>query len=1096
MNIRTPRFRSKSVSTVLTAVLLALFTFAAHAGIRTVGAVSAVQVQDTPAAPGSQKAVFQLADGGTLEVVPYAPDVVRVRYHFGGLWEKEEVAIAKPIEQWASFNCDFNDQGDIFLVETDDLVVEIVKNPNVQVHFKDKAGWYLLRDDRMEYNADYHPNQDSSYWDLQFTRALPKGFKLKAIKEMPAHEAYFGFGEYAGPLNRRGRNIQCWNTDTFAWGEGQNPMYMSLPFFYGAQGPVGDRPAFAYGVFFNNPGRPVFRMGTEWGNRYSFEAGDGQMDYFFFGGGDWHTMKNVLARYTELTGEPCALPKWALGYHQSRHSYDTQQKVENLAWALRNQDVPCDAVYLDIGVQRSWTQQHQLTFNANFYNVPGMIDYCESLGVKLVPIIEPCLTLEDPMYAEAAAGLHFLKDRWLNNYVGNNFLGAISWIDFSSTPAREWWKGKLGGYLNQYRFEAIWNDLNEPNEANTPLDVVYYVDGRYGGGGAAGDSRKWHANNRNTFCVRECSASYEALRQRHPDKRPFVLSRAGWPGIQRYATGWSGDNVASYDHLRHNIPLGVSVMISGQANFGHDVGGFVGNSWGELLTRWTEWGSMNPVFRNHTINGTGPQEPWAYGEPYTGLIRDTIKFRYELMPYLYTLSHESTVSGIPMNTPTVFHFMDDTETHYQNDYDFMVGDSLLAAPVYQPGANERWTYLPEGTAWYYWYNDERMDGGNWVRTDAPLGTLPLFVRDGAILPMGPWMYHANEYQPEYIDYHVWPKAYSEFTLYEDDGETLDYLAGEYATTRLISQERENGWTFSILPREGSYDPGREVAVVYAHDLDLVTAVHLNGENLSKYGDEPSLHANARGWMYDPARRLLIVKVPDSAELSSIDASITYVPTVRWIGNTHSWPSAGNWIAGDDLWVNIESAPVGAAVSARVVYSLDGGATWLSRDLEFGGLNNGNDWWHLNLGAFPAGTTVRYAIEVVDAAGSSRWDSNGGGNYLITAKTGQSLQWLGNTYHWPLNGNIHPQDNLWVNLETYPIGAARSAHVVFSDDEGVSWYSVPMAVGGRHGNNDWWHLNLETFASGTHIQYAVVARDGKGVDHWDSNRGMNFHALVE
>ncbi|MCB1128538.1 MAG: DUF5110 domain-containing protein, partial [Verrucomicrobiae bacterium] len=425
----------------------------------------------------------------------------------------------------------------------------------------------------------------------------------------------------------------------------------------------------------------------------------------------------------------------------------------------------------------------QLTFNYNFPNVPGMINYTGQRGVKLIPLVEPWLSTGDPKWGEAYGQLHFIKDYDLNQMITPIYFGSVSWIDFSSSPARSWWRGKLVNFLNQYPLAGIWNDLNEPadNEA-IGRNGQYWLDGRYPN---QWDSRRFHLNEKNVYNIRETSLTYEALLQKYPGKRPFVLSRAGFPGIQRYALGWSGDNVASWDHCRHNIRLGVSVMSSGQANYGHDVGGFVGNPSAELNTRWHEWASMTPFFRSHSIKDNEQREPWRYGDYYGGLMRNIIKFRYQLMPYLYTLAHQSSVDGIPMNTPTVMHFQDDPGTHYQNDYDFMVGDNLLASGVYEQGASQRWTYLPAGTDWYNFYTGEKLAGGNWAMQQAPLGRIPLYARAGAIVPMGPSMAYANQFQPDFMDIHVWPAPEgfaSSFTLYEDDGETFDFLGGEYAKT--------------------------------------------------------------------------------------------------------------------------------------------------------------------------------------------------------------------------------------------------------------------------------------------------------------------------
>jgi len=871
VSMREIKMKKWSIRQVLSILgFLCLGGAGASAAVQTVGSVTGYTYTNSPT--GNQGVIFSLSTGGQVEVTPYAPDVVRVRFHWNGLWPKEEIAIAKSFEAWPAFTSTRTDLGPTYRIETDQLDIEIVKSPFFQVHFYEKDGDALLLDDRTEFDSGYNPVNDSTYYPPPGGAsiwALPQGFKLKSRKVMPAGEAYFGFGEFAGPANRRGLNIQCWNQDTYGWGEYRNPMYMSLPFFYGTMGDSATRDAYAYGLFFNNPARPTFKMGTQWSDRYSFEAGDGQLDYFFFGGGAQHEMKEVLKDYSELTGKPYMLPKWGLGNQQSRHSYDNQAWVQWLVDEFRTRDFPLDAVYLDINAQNG---NNQLTFNGGFTDVAGMINYCEQRGVKLIPLVEPCLKTSDPMWNEANNFLHFIKDNALNTYVGDNFLGNISWIDFSSSYARNWWKGKLQNYLTQYPFQGIWNDLNEPNENDAPLNLVYYLDGRYGGGAVNGDSRKWHLNNKNTFNIMECSVSYQALAERFPNDRPYVLSRAAWPGIQRYAIGWSGDNTSSFDHLRHNIGLGVSVMISGQANFGHDIGGFIGNSWGELLTRWTEYGVLMPMYRNHTSNTTGNQEPWVYGEPYTSLLRENIKLRYELMPFLYSLMKESTVSGIPMNTPTVFQFTQDPGTHYLNDNDFMVGGVLLAAPVVNAGATTRSVYLPAGTDWYSWYDDTAYAGSQSVTVPAPLGYIPLFVKDGAIVPMGPSMDYVNDFQPNYLDLHVWPSGTSAFTLYEDDGESLNYLSGVYAETDFTCTEQAGSTSFAIGEREGSYNPGARSFYVIAHTVDMASGdtVSLDGAALTQFATEEVLRTQPSGWSYDSGERILVVKVADTAQAQTIN----------------------------------------------------------------------------------------------------------------------------------------------------------------------------------------------------------------------------------
>lgn len=875
----------KSHIFALLGFVLILGVSSADAAIQSVGSVTTATVSTDPA-NGNKKVTFGLTTGGALEISPYAPDVVRVRFHWDGIWPKEDIAIAKSFGQWGGFTTTFTDLGNTYVISTPELDVEVIKSPSVKVNFKSKQGYYLSKDYAIEYDVAYNPITDTTYDNVRYTHAFPFQFKLKNIREMPAGEAYFGLGEYPGPMNRRGRDIQMWNADTFSWQEGWTPMYMTMPIVYGIQGASAGRPSTTYGIFFNNPARPVFRMGTQWGDRYSFEAGDGQLDYFFFGGGTTHQMRDVIERYTEVTGRPTMLPKWAFGYHLSRWSYNSQTWVQWLAQEFRTRDFPLDTIYLDLDYMDSDANDYyqdgtlrQLTFNFNFPNVPGMINYAAQRGVKLVPLIEPWLSTGDSKWNEASGQFHFIKDYNLNQMVTPIYFGNVSWLDFSSTPARNWWKNKLLGFLNAYPLAGVWNDLNEPadNEA-IPRNGQYYLDGKYPN---QWDSRRFHLNEKNVYNIRETSLTYDALLTKYPGKRPFVLSRAGYPGIQRYALGWSGDNVASWDHCRHNIGLGVSVMISGQANFGHDVGGFVGNPSAELLTRWHEWASMTPFFRSHSIKGNDEREPWRYGTYYEGLLRNIIKFRYKMMPYIYTLAHESSVSGVPMNTPTVMHFQDDKETHYRNDNDFMLGDSLLVSPVYEASKGDRWTYLPAGTFWYNFYNGTKHPGGAWTQQSAPVGTLPLYARAGAIIPMGPSMAYVNEYVPNFLDINVWPTPAgysSEFTLHEDDGETFNFLAGVYAQTKFVGAATLNDFTFTIHARQGSYNPGTRNFFVKLRDANSPVTVKVNGTAIPY----DASHATASCYSYDSGSRIVTVKVPDNAAQKVI--LISYTATVDTDGD--------------------------------------------------------------------------------------------------------------------------------------------------------------------------------------------------------------------
>jgi alpha-glucosidase len=861
--------------------VLAVGPWTALAAPRTNGPVQSWVVRTNET--GHRSLFVNLATNGIAEVIPYAPDVVRVRFYFLGetnFFEREEVAIAKPLTNWPSFSATFTNASPTnFLITTEQLQVEVVFSNRFQVHFKDAAGRDLLRDRRLEWDSDYFMSADTNaYAQVAWPSGLsssvsnrPTGFKVRAVKEMPLREAYFGLGDEGGPLNRRGRVFQFWTQDTFGFEEFRSPKYTALPFWYGVQGPATGRPAFAYGVFFHNPARPVVDLSGTNGT-YSFEAGDDQIDYFFFGGGVSNTMPAVVDRFSELTGRPAFFPKWAYGYHQSRHSYTTQVQVVNLIERIRTEDISCDAVYLDIDAQNRGSQNHQLTFNAHFTNVPALVSFATNNGIQFVPIVEPCLTTNDPLYPQAFSNLFFIKDNGLSNYVGTNFLGAISWLDFSITPTRDWWRAQLTNYLGQFGFRAIWNDLNEPNENAMPLDTLWYLGGRYGDF-TTNDTRRWMTVNRNTYSWWQVTLTHEALREHAPNRRPFVLSRGAWPGVQAYAAGWSGDNVSSYDHLRFNTRLVSSVQISGQANYGNDVGGFVGAANGPLLTRWLQAGVLHPMYRNHNfldLFTPNPQEPWVFGEPYTLFSRAWIQFRYRLMPYLYSLAYEASTNGLPMNVPTAFLFTGDTNTWSMNEYEFMTGSHLLAAPVVSNAANSRAVYLPAGAAWYHWDTGHRHAGGSVATVPASLSRMPLFSREGAIIPMGPVMPHANAFQPGWLDWHVWPGASNRFVLFEDDGLSTNHLAGSFARTPVSVSGTSTNLTVLVAARTGGYDPGARDFFIVAHAMSNVTAVTDNGVALTRRASRDELSNTAgSGWAYDTVSRRAWAKVPGDGSVRSV-----------------------------------------------------------------------------------------------------------------------------------------------------------------------------------------------------------------------------------
>jgi alpha-glucosidase len=853
---------------------LLLSTRSMLAAVTPVGSITSLTVSNDPTT-GNSLYFFSISNGGTAEVTPWAPDVVRVHYHFTSLFTKEEPMIARSFSNWPAVVTSITDQGTNYLIQTPQLNVLVNKSP-FKVDFVDRnAGYTMLQDDPTN-SIQFDP----TYMMIDGT-ALPTGIsKLKCTKLMPTNQAYFGFGEYAGPSNRRGLNIMCWNHQSYEWGDGENPLYMNTPFFYGVQPAVGSTPAFVYGIFFDNPCRATFRMGSQSSYQYSFEAGDGQMDYFFLGGGTNHTTRAVIDNYSNLTGRPMMLPKWAMGYHLGRFSYWDQGWVEYIASTATASNIPLDAVYLDIDYMNYSTDTShntigplkQLTVNPTYYPDPfGMATNAASFGVKLIPLIEPWLEPADPLYNGENTNNDFIKANSGATYTGNIFVGNVSWLDFTSTATTNRWQADEVNWFHSVPWGGIWNDLTEPEDNDgIPINGLLWLDGRYGT--STTDTRRQWSNEKNYFVLASASSSYSTLSTVYPNRRPFVLTRSGNSGVQRYAGSWSGDTQANWYYNQACIRLGVNTMISGQANFGHDLGGFIGTVTGELLTRWHEWGALLPLYINHSqkgdnvwSDGNQGREPWRFspanaGSDYCSLMRKNIQFRYQLMPYLYTLMYNSTTNGLPINTPVFFNYYTDKNTLTSNEFDFLCGDYLLAAPIYTQGATTRSVYLPQPANWYYYPTGTKYGGGHTITVSAPLGTLPLFVRGDAIIPMGPSMQYANQITPGFLNLNCWPETSSSFTLYEDAGEGWDFTNGVFASTTFASSRTVTNWDFTIGVRTGNYNPGRTNYNIFVYNPDPVSAVKLNGSPLSQMANT---NAPAPGWLMTPTGQLEI-KITDTA----------------------------------------------------------------------------------------------------------------------------------------------------------------------------------------------------------------------------------------
>lgn len=621
-----------------------------------------------------------------------------------------------------------------------------------------------------------------------------------------ADERYYGFGEKAGPLDKAGLRLRMDAVDALAYNaETSDPLYKHWPFGITY---VPDR-AIAYGLFYDNPASAVFDLGREinaiYGPYRYYEAADGDIDcYLIYGPG----IPEVVEKFARLTGRPCLPPRWTLGYLGSTMRYtelpDADAQLRSFIARCAGYDIPCDGFHLSSGYTTNAAGKRQV-FTWNRAKIPdpaAITGAFHAAGMHVLANIKPHLLRSNPAYDEVAGRGGFVRaaeadapevvDYWSGGIAETD---PASYIDFSSTAGFDWWRGRVREALLDYGIDAPWNDNNEFELRDDAARCA-----GFGEPLPVGLARP-------TLTLLMGLASYEAVREAHPERRPFVLTRAASPGMQRYAQTWSGDNHTSWHTLRYNIPMGLGLSLSGMPNTGHDVGGFAGQPpEPELFLRWVQNGIFHPRFTIHSL-GLGGQvtEPWMYPEVLP-LVREAIRFRYRLLPYLYTLLAEAARTGAPIVRPLVYHYAHDLHCQTES-FDFMLGPNLLVASVLEPGAQTRAVYLPAGTDWCDFYTGRWYAGGQTVTLDAPLARTPLLVPVGGLIPLGRVMRHVRAEPDDLREVQVFPSpggGEGVFTLVEDDGWSMAYARGEQTRLTLRVAATAGQIALAVDPPQGGF----------------------------------------------------------------------------------------------------------------------------------------------------------------------------------------------------------------------------------------------------------------------------------------------------
>jgi alpha-glucosidase len=698
-----------------------------------------------------------------LQITVLRGSVIRFRYTTTSNFEND---FSYAITKYASkgYNkLDVKETKDFYQIITSKLICQIAKK-DLHITIYDAKDNTLINSDELGF-----------HWEESYEYG---GNIVKMSKVVNDRESYFGLGDKPDHLNLKGKRYQNWVTDSYAYGKDTDPIYKAIPFYMGLHHNK------TYGIFFDNTFRSYFDFGSERRNVTSFWAQGGEMNYYFIYGPQ---MQEVVERYTDLTGKPYQLPPlWALGYHQCKWSYYPESEVKEIASKFRELKIPCDAIHLDIDYMDGF---RCFTWNKDHFPDPKrMVKELANDGFKTVAIIDSGIKIDKDysVFAEALDKDYFCK-RADGPYVkGKVWPGECYFPDFTKPEVREWWSGLFKELIEDVGVKGVWNDMNEPAVMEVP-NKTFPDDVRHDHDGNPCSHRKAH----NIYGMQMARATYHGLKKFAYPKRPFVITRSAYSGTQRYTSTWTGDNIATWEHLWIANVQAQRLAMSGFSFAGSDIGGFAAQPQGELFTRWIQLGVFHPFCRVHSSGDHGDQEPWVFGEDVTDIVRKFVELRYQLLPYLYTAFWDLIDQGIPILKSLVMYDQEDPQTHYRTD-EFVFGDKILVCPVQEPNAKGCRMYIPRGK-WYNWWTNEVVEGGQEQWVDAEIDSMPIFVKEGAIIPKYPVQQYVGEKKIEEVILKVfYKKGVEKSQLFDDAHDGYDYITGQYSlrTFKVVGKQNE------------------------------------------------------------------------------------------------------------------------------------------------------------------------------------------------------------------------------------------------------------------------------------------------------------------
>ncbi|MCP5419893.1 MAG: DUF5110 domain-containing protein [Gammaproteobacteria bacterium] len=613
----------------------------------------------------------------------------------------------------------------------------------------------------------------------------------------------YGFGERTRRFNKIDDSVDNWTVDVVAvfphtfQRDDYDPSYAAIPLAIIKSG------AHFTGLYFDNPGRTLFDVGKTHGGRLLYQSLRGNTQIYILTG---PSLRQIVRHFTALTGRAELPSLWSLGYHQCRWSYENEAQIRDLQAQFAQHDIPVSALWYDIDYMDGY---RLFTWNGERFPAPQALNQeLKQAGIRTVAIIDPGVKRE-PGYTLYDSGIEaqvFCKTASGRDFVGRVWPGDTVFPDFTLARTQDWWAERLGDFLRDSALDGAWLDMNDPATGYSNPEDMRFADGTI-------EHDRYH----NQYAHFMAKASHPACTRHAPDVRPFLLTRSACTGTQRYSALWTGDNVSSWEHLRMAIPCTLNLGLSGLAYNGPDVGGFLGDTQAELLVRWYQACFLFPFFRNHSARHSKRQEPWCFGEPCLSAVRDTIKTRYRLLPYLYACAFQHYLHGDPLLRPLLYDYEDKDFEHL--DDQFLVGDALLVAPILTPAGTgqdividggkrqSRAVTLPPGR-WYDLNKGLWLDGDRTLRYAAALDEIPLFAKENSIIPYYNGPLHNSLMDLGKIELHVFCEGRSSArgTVWIDDWETRRYTRGHFNSVDITARLDTDTWTIT-LTEQGHYPSG-------------------------------------------------------------------------------------------------------------------------------------------------------------------------------------------------------------------------------------------------------------------------------------------------